>query len=146
MLYKGYIHVGSGYVNDLTAQTGGGALHRLPIIASAVGSRLLKATGPVNLLFYFYTGAVLLNVKRLAWSPALVLHVLLAAQMTAYVATYMITNDDLVWHLSTALSRLLLHLVPLALLATAIHTFEWVRATIPPCADVPVSRMRSASR
>jgi uncharacterized membrane protein (UPF0136 family) len=126
MVYKSHLQIGSEYFDNLSAHVTVDALNRLPIIASSVGARLLKITGPYNLLFYLYVVAVLLNVRRLASSPALLVHALLALQMTAYIAIYTISPHDLRWQLSTSMARLMLHLVPLALLATSIHTFEWV--------------------
>jgi uncharacterized membrane protein (UPF0136 family) len=126
MLYKSHLHIGSEYFDNLSVHVTSDALNRLPLIASSGGARLLKITGPNNLLFYLYAVAVVLNVKRLVSSPTLVLHAVLAMQMTAYIAIYTISPRDIRWHLSTSMARLLLHLVPLALLATAVHTFDWV--------------------
>ena len=122
LVYRTAVGIGSEYFAGRDAPGGEEIIRRLPVIASAIGSRLLKVTGPLNALFYVYLAALLLRLRHLATSPAPVVHALIAFQLTAYVAIYAVTPYEIRWHLSTFLSRLLLHVAPLALLTAGVHT------------------------
>jgi len=127
-VYKQHMHATSAYLAGASAGLNAGMLARLPIILSSFGSRLLKVSGPTNLLFYLYVSALTLNRRRLRVSSACVVDLLLASQLLVYVVTFMVSPYEIRWTLSTTTSRLILHLIPLAMFATAVHAFEWISA------------------
>lgn len=51
---------------------------------------------------------------------------LIAAQAFAYLMVYLRTPHDLTWHLETSLDRLLLHLVPAAVICVALWLALWL--------------------
>ncbi len=45
-----------------------------------------------------------------------------------YILVFIASPREIRWALSTTMSRLLLHVAPLAMLATAVHVFEGMEA------------------
>ena len=101
------------------AQNAGAALRlssyaRLPSIMKALGLELTKISR-WNILWPALGVAVVLYFPRIRIFPANYLCAALVLQVALYVGIFVITPRNLEWHLATALDRLVLHLVPLAL-------------------------------
>jgi hypothetical protein len=124
-LYKSLLHVSSDYMRDTRARMNVGAFRNVPIVLSGLGSRFLKATGPINLWFYLYASTVILNRRRLRSSPALVVDFLVVSQLMVYLCVFVMSPQEIRWSVSTTMSRVILHVAPLGLLAAAVHAFEW---------------------
>ena len=124
-LYKSLFHVSSDYVRDTRARLNADVFGKVPIVLTALGSRFLKPTGPINLGFYLYASTLILSRKRLLSSPALVADFLVAAQLVVYLCVFATSPQEIRWSVSTTMSRLILHVAPLGLLAAAVHAYEW---------------------
>ncbi len=76
-------------------------------------------------VWYIFFVFLLLNLRDNLKKPLIFMNLLLFMQLGAYVMAYFFTTKDLGLHVSTSLDRVLLHLTPLALLITAISSYEF---------------------
>ena len=100
---------------------------RLPFISESIINGMFFNTALYNFTWYGYLLTSLTNWRGIIRRPLIFLHIMLFVQLGIYVLTYVITPHDLQWHISTSLDRLLLHLIPLAILITAINVGQKVR-------------------
>ena len=118
-LYKGSLGIGSEYVESLSIATVAGNLWKLPVILKTLGKTAFTDIALYNLVWWAYALSTLANWRL---SKALVMaHLLLFMQLSTYIFIYIISPAPIDWHLATSADRLLLHLLPLALLITAFN-------------------------
>jgi hypothetical protein len=89
-----------------------------------------------NLAWWLYAIGLALNIRRALRPPLLFINALFFLQISLYVFAYMITPSDLIWHLSTSLERVLMHLVPLSMFASAVN----IRDCLGMSGEAPISR------
>ena len=70
---------------------------------------------PISIIIVLFVYGAILGFKRLEGSAEKVLWLLPLAQFAVYMLIYVITPHDLEWHLNYSMSRLLIHLFPMAL-------------------------------
>ena len=120
-VYKAVLGVGSEYVQSLGPGVFFSNLTRLgQIIPYAAGFMFLKP-GVMGLVWWAYAASAVLSFRGIISAKTLVLHCLILGQLGIYTFVYIITPVDLKWHLGTSLDRLVLHLIPLGMLAAAVH-------------------------
>jgi len=118
-LYKAGLGIGSEYVENLSLATIATNLWKLPIIFKTLGKMVFSHIELYNFCWWAYAISTLANWRA---SKALItLHLLLFLQLSAYIFIYIISPAPIDWHLATSADRLLLHLLPLALLITALN-------------------------
>jgi len=119
--YKAGHGLGSEYVESMGASVFLSNLPRLgQIIPYALDFMFMKP-GVMGLVWWAWAVSLAVGSRYLSGSRSFVIHWLILAQLSIYVFVYVITPVDLKWHLGTSLDRLLLHLIPLAMLAAAVH-------------------------
>lgn len=119
--YKTALGLGSDYVQSMGPGVFFSNLSRLGEIIPYAGAFMFLKPGVIGLGWWAYAASALLSVRSLISARTLTLHALILGQLGAYVFVYIITPVDLKWHLGTSLDRLVLHLIPLAMLAAALH-------------------------
>ncbi|MFZ6022671.1 MAG: hypothetical protein ACOYT9_04395 [Patescibacteria group bacterium] len=92
-------------------------LTRVPLLITEVMPRLLDGYRFGILL----VPAILLLLIPRKDQRRNIAQLLIAGQFTLYMLIYLITPHDMVWHISTSFSRLLLHLLPSIYLLTLLH-------------------------
>ena len=100
-------------------------IQRYAVILREAGIMLWRLGGtPIPLIGFIILTALLVgrSVNRIpgAWTFG----VLIVFQLAAYFGIFLLTPNDLTWHLNTSLDRLYLHVFPLALL----WLFLWLRS------------------
>lgn len=128
MAYKSFTGT-EGWVSQMEPTAQAQYWDRLPVIFKAIAE---KAFSPpfFNLAWVFLFIGGLLNWRSLRTpSLSLYLYAMMALQWSGYVLVYALTPFDLRWHLGTSVDRLLLHLLPLALLVTALNTHDLLAAS-----------------
>ena len=138
-----------GLVNDLhdPAKAGGqGLFERVATRMSDRGSSVLAFYG--DLLITMRTGGWLLSMfllsallfwRRTLASLSLQMWLFVCGAIAAYMLVFVGTHfDDLLWHLSTAAERTLLHVLPVAVVGLGFHLGE-TQVLAPPQSPVGVS-------
>jgi len=101
-------------------------ISRLPRIFAFFKLIMFEKTPLFNFTWYLYVLGALLNWRGFFRRPLVYLNILLFGQFAAYVFAYMVTVLDLNFHLATSCERLVLQLVPLAMLITALNFKEFL--------------------
>lgn len=127
-LFKGSFGIGSEYVENLSAEVVASNLWKLGVILKTLGRMVFSNIELYSLCWWAYAISVLANWRGLAAGRLLILHALMAAQLSAYVLVYVISPAPVDWHVTTSADRLLLHLIPLAVFITAVNLTDVVRA------------------
>lgn len=79
---------------------------------------------PIPLIGLIIVYGVIIGKSRLKPAGLWMLGAVILVQLSAYFVIYLITPHDLEWHLRTSLSRLYMHVLPLALLLF----FIWIKS------------------
>jgi hypothetical protein len=123
-IYKSVHGLGSEYVESMGAAAFFSNFARLGQIIPYMAGFMFMKPGVMGLVWWAYAAAALLGLRKILSEKTVVLHALILGQLGAYAFVYIITPVDLKWHLATSLDRLVLHLIPLGMLAAGIHL--WV--------------------
>ena len=100
-------------------------VERYKIILMKAGDMLLNLGGlPVSLVGIMLLIALIIGKTRHPMTGSWILGSVIILQLTAYFGIFLLTPNDLTWHLNTSLDRLLLHVFPLGLL----WFFIWLKS------------------
>ncbi len=98
---------------------------RYKIILMEAGDMLLNLGGlPISLIGIMLLIAFLIGKTRHSMTGSWILGSVIIFQLTAYFGIFLLTPNDLTWHLNTSLDRLLLHVFPLGFL----WFFIWLKS------------------
>lgn len=120
-VYKAVLGVGSEYVQSMGPGVFFSNLTRLGQIIPYMAGFMFLKPGVMGLVWWAWAASIVLSLRGVISSKTLVLHSLILGQLGIYAFVYTITPVDLKWHLETSLDRLVLHLVPLGMLAAALQ-------------------------
>lgn len=120
-VFKSVHGLGSEYVENMGPGVFFANLSRLSEIVPFTARYMFLKPGIMGLVWWAYVISSVLNMKNVLRSRTFALHALILGQLCAYIFVYIITPVDLKWHLGTSLDRLLLHLIPLGMLASAVN-------------------------
>lgn len=119
--FKSAHGLSSEYVENMGAAVFFANVSRLGEIIPYMAKFMFLKPGITNLVWWAYVVSFVLCARAVISSRSYVLHWLIFGQLAAYIFVYMITPVDLKWHLATSVDRLVLHLVPLGMLAAAMN-------------------------
>ncbi len=105
-------------------------LERVPIIFNAMARGLFGFTDLFGLTWLLYLVSIAANAKGFVTRSCLSVNLLIVGQLGCYALVFVVTPHDVNWHLATALERLVLHLLPLALFATAVNSAAFLTARL----------------
>ncbi|HAO93266.1 MAG: hypothetical protein A2X99_05065 [Deltaproteobacteria bacterium GWB2_55_19] len=131
-LYKSYYGIGSEYTGNLSPALIAENIGRLKIIIPSLLSYLFTETSLYNFAWWVYAVSLALNWRGFMKRPVLVLNLMVFFQTALYVFVYVITPADVKWQLSTSLDRVVLHILPLAMLVSAVNVSSFIRAGVEP--------------
>lgn len=113
------------YTRHLNVRDISAGLARLPIIAQYFGAEAL------NVRNWGLVWILAIPSACMAWRngnrESRFISVVISLQAASYVAVFVITPDDLAWQMSVSLSRLFLHVLPLAAVLVSIQAVDGVR-------------------
>lgn len=125
-VYKSGLGIGSEYVGNLSIATISGNIWKLPIILKTIGKMAFTHIELYNFVWWAYAVSTFGNWR--VSKEIVIMHLLLFLQLSTYVFIYIISPAPIDWHLATSADRLLLHLLPLALLITALNLVSIIGA------------------
>ena len=100
-------------------------IQRYAVILREAGIMLWRLGGtPIPLIGLIILAALLIGRSADCIAGTWTFGVMIAFQLAAYFGIFLLTPNDLTWHLNTSLDRLYLHVFPLALL----WLFLWLRS------------------
>lgn len=120
-MYKAFYGLGSEYVQNMGPGVFFSNLTRFGQIIPYMAGFMFLKPGVMGLVWWAWAASTVLSFRRIISADTLALHSLILGQLGIYVFVYIITPVDLKWHLETSFDRLLLHLVPLGMLAAALQ-------------------------
>lgn len=123
LFYKSYLNLQSEYMVTLSLSTVMNNIGRLPLILSRTGGFMFRNVELFNLTWYLYFLTLILNWRRFFSAPLAFLNLFFFLQFSLYIFIYIISPNEINWHLDTSLDRLLLHMVPLVTFITAINFY-----------------------
>ncbi|HBG46700.1 MAG TPA: hypothetical protein DDW94_06875 [Deltaproteobacteria bacterium] len=121
LFYRVSLGVGSEYVGNLSFSTVIDNLWKLGVIFKTLGRMLFLNVELYNFCWWAYVLSVAANWRWVFSRGLVALNLLLALQLSTYIFIYIISPAPIDWHLATSADRLLLHLLPLAMLITAFN-------------------------
>jgi hypothetical protein len=121
ILYKKFFSLQNEYVENFSFELFTSRLANLSTVLFWVIKGIARPFEFYNWTWYLYLFLLVRNVRRFFSPGSFCLNVLLIFQLGSYILVYLVTPRDLEWHIKTSLDRLVLHLVPLALLISAIN-------------------------
>ncbi|MBN4074078.1 glycosyltransferase family 39 protein [bacterium AH-315-E10] len=114
MMWSYNLDVENVYTSQLTGAAAEGYLARLPIIIKTMAVELLNIRR-WSLLFPLLLCLLIMNRTQLLKDKRLqMLLMMLGLHLLGYATVYMISPNDVVWHMQTSLQRLILHVTPAA--------------------------------
>ncbi len=119
--YKVHFGLGSEYTVGLNIGTLTSNIVRLPLVVGSILAHLFTRISLVNVAWWLLLLSLIVNIRGLQRPGVLALILLLVGQFAVYALVYIITPADVSWQISTSLDRLVLHLLPLAILIAAIN-------------------------
>jgi len=127
LAYRLYFGIPGEYFNNLSFTVIPGNISRLSVIVKAMGKYMFGHITSFSFTWHGYILTSLINWRGFLHRPLFVLQAMLLSQIAIYIFIYMISPHDIVWHLHTSLDRLLLHMLPLAMLITAINVWQKIK-------------------
>jgi hypothetical protein len=89
----------------------------MQILTHLISELLHLGNWPISIIAVLLVYGWIMGIRNSGSLPEKVLWVIPLSQFTIYMLIYVITPHDLEWHLNYSMSRLLIHLFPLALLS-----------------------------
>jgi hypothetical protein len=120
-VYKAVLGLGNEYVQSMGPGVFFSNLSRLGQIIPYMAGFMFMKPGVMGLVWWAYAASIVLSFRMLISAKTLVLHSLILGQLGIYTFVFIITPVDLKWHLATSVDRLVLHLIPLGMLAAALQ-------------------------
>lgn len=130
-VYKAVLGLGNEYVQSMGTGVFFSNLTRLGQIIPYMAVFLFLKPGVMGLVWWAWAASTVLSLRLVISSKTLALHSLILGQLGIYIFVFIITPVDLNWHLATSVDRLLLHFIPLAMLAAALQLSMLVGASSP---------------
>jgi len=121
LVYKGSINIPGEYASGYSPQTFIDNIGRLSVILDFFGYMMFKNTSIYSLTWYLYALSLALNYRGFFSRPLLYLNIVLAALFSSYVLVYIISFLNVNFHLATSIDRVILHMLPLAMLIAALN-------------------------
>ncbi|MBI5560888.1 MAG: hypothetical protein HY883_06400 [Deltaproteobacteria bacterium] len=122
LVYKVYLNITSEYAGNMKIAAVRSNINRLPFILAGMKYNMFGNIALYNFTWYGYALTSLMNWRGFFRNRLIFLHAMLFLQFGAYIFVYIISPSDINWQISTSLDRLILHMVPFALLIAAINT------------------------
>ena len=120
-VYKAVHGLGNEYVQVMGPGVFFSNISRLAEVIPYIASFMFLKPGVIGLAWWAYVITAVMGARTILTEKTLALHCLILGQLGVYIFVYIITPLDLKWHLATSVDRLLMHLIPLAMLAAAMR-------------------------
>lgn len=120
-VYKAVHGLGNEYVQAMGSSVFLSNLSRLSEVIPYVASFMFLKPGVIGLAWWAYAITTVMGARTILAEKTIALHWLMLGQLGVYIFVYIITPLDLKWHLATSVDRLLMQLIPLAMLAVAVR-------------------------
>lgn len=121
LIYKAILRFPGEYEGHISLGTTLKNLNRLPHILNFMKMIFFKKTSLYSYTWYLYVITSLINWRGFLKRPLVYLNIMLLSQFAIYTLIYLITFLDIDFHLRTSFDRLVLQMLPLAMLITAIN-------------------------
>jgi len=87
----------------------------IQILTHLISELIHLGNWPISIIAVLFVYGLIMGIRKLSDSTEKVLLILTFSQFVVYMLIYVITPHDLEWHMNYSMSRLLIHLFPMAL-------------------------------
>ena len=87
----------------------------IQILTHLISELIHLGNWPISIIAVLFVYGLIMGIRKLSGSSEKVLLILTFSQFVVYMLIYVITPHDLEWHMNYSMSRLLVHLFPMAL-------------------------------